>query len=98
MSNGRTCQLEEVARITGVSVRALRHYDEIGLLGPSGRTQADYRLYSDDDLLRLQQILIGRKLGMPLEEIKRSLDDPRFDRRAAEHKVAVSLGESGGSL
>jgi DNA-binding transcriptional MerR regulator len=64
-------------------VRALHHYDEIGLLVPSGRSEAGYRLYDDGDLLRLQQILIGRELGMPLEEIKRSLDDPGFDRRAA---------------
>jgi DNA-binding transcriptional MerR regulator len=75
-----------VARIAGVSVRALHHYDEIGLLVPSGRTEAGYRLYSDEDLLRLQQILIGRELGMPLEEIKRSLEDPGFDRRAALEK------------
>jgi DNA-binding transcriptional MerR regulator len=83
MTKGRTFQVKEVARIAGVSVRALHHYDEIGLLAPSGRTEAGYRLYSDDDLLRLQQILIGRELGMPLEEIKRSLDDPSFDRRVA---------------
>jgi MerR family transcriptional regulator, thiopeptide resistance regulator len=86
MSNGRTYQVKEVARIAGVSVRALHHYDEIGLLAPSSRTKAGYRLYTDDDLLRLQQILIGRELGMPLEEIKRSLDDPSFDRRAALEK------------
>ncbi len=86
MSKGRTYQVKEVERIAGVSVRALHHYDEIGLLVPSGRTEAGYRLYSDDDLLRLQQILIGRELGMPLEEIKRSLDDPSFDRRAALEK------------
>ncbi len=72
-----------MARIAGVSVRALHHYDEIGLLVPSSRTTAGYRIYNDEDLLRLQQILIGRELGMPLEEIKRSLDDPKFDRRAA---------------
>ena len=47
---------------------------------PSNRTAAGYRLYTDDDLLRLQQILIGRELGLSLEEIRRSLDDPRFAR------------------
>jgi len=86
MKQGRTYQVSEVARIAGVSVRALHHYDAIGLLVPSGRTEAGYRLYDDEDLLRLQQILIGRELGMPLEEIKRSLDDPNFDRRAALEK------------
>lgn len=69
--------------MAGVSVRALHHYDEIGLLVPSGRAEAGYRLYSHEDLLRLQQILVGRELGLPLEAIKRSLDDPNFDRRAA---------------
>lgn len=66
--------------MTGVSIRTLHHYDAIGLLVPGARTTAGYRLYTDADLLRLQQILIGRELGLPLEEIRRSLDDPRFDR------------------
>lgn len=91
MARRTAYQVSEVARITGVSVRALHHYDEIGLLVPSRRTEAGYRLYSDDDLLRLQQILIGRELGMPLEEIKRSLDDPRFDRRAALERQRAAL-------
>ena len=69
--------------MAGVSVRTLHHYDAIGLLVPSSRTESGYRLYDDDALLRLQQILIGRELGLPLEEIRRSLDDPSFDRRRA---------------
>lgn len=83
MTKGRVYQVKQVARLTGVSVRALHHYDEIGLLVPSGHTRAGYRLYDDGDLLRLQQILLQRELGMSLEEIRRSLDDPGFDRRAA---------------
>jgi DNA-binding transcriptional MerR regulator len=83
MARKRSYQVKEVAQIAGVSVRALHHYDEIGLLVPRGRTDSGYRLYDDDDLLRLQQILIGRELGLPLEEIRRSLDDPRFDRKQA---------------
>ena len=83
MTRSRTYQVKDVARLTGVSVRTLHHYDAIGLLVPSGRTAAGYRLYTDADLLRLQQILIGRELGLPLEEIRQSLDDPRFDRKAA---------------
>jgi DNA-binding transcriptional MerR regulator len=79
----RTYQVKEVAALSGLSIRALHHYDSIGLLCPSGRTDAGYRLYNDDDLLRLQQILIGRELGLALEEIRRSLDEPHFDRRAA---------------
>jgi DNA-binding transcriptional MerR regulator len=79
----RTYRVADAARISGVSIRALHHYDAIGLLVPTGRTEAGYRLYTDADLLRLQQILIGRELGFSLEEIRRSLDDPRFDHAHA---------------
>jgi MerR family transcriptional regulator, thiopeptide resistance regulator len=83
MATRRSYQVSEVARITGVSVRALHHYDEIRLLVPKERSDAGYRRYDDHDLLRLQQILIGREQGLTLEEIRRSLDDPRFDHRQA---------------
>ena len=83
MTQTRTYRVKDVARITGVSVRTLHYYDEIGLLAPADRTSAGYRLYDDDSLLRLQQILIGRALGLSLDEIRRSLDDPDFDHRAA---------------
>lgn len=69
----------EVARLTGVTVRTLHHYDEIGLLSPSGRTAAGYRQYSEADLERLQQILTYRELGFPLEEIAEIVADPRAD-------------------
>src|SRR5690349_19089188 len=91
MAKQRTYLVKDVARISGVSVRALHHYDELGLLSPSSRSRAGYRLYVDDDLLRLQQIVIGRELGMPLEEIRRSLDEPNFDRRAALQKQRAEL-------
>jgi DNA-binding transcriptional MerR regulator len=83
MAGKRSYQVKEVTELTGVSVRTLHHYDELGLLVPSARTGAGYRLYDDGDLLRLQQILIGRELGLALEEIRRSLDDPSFDRKRA---------------
>ena len=83
MARKRSYQVSEIAEIAGVSVRTLHHYDEIGLLVPRGRTDAGYRLYDDDDLLRLQQIILGRELGLTLEEIRRSLDEPSFDRRRA---------------
>jgi len=83
MARKRSYLVKEVAQIAGVSVRTLHHYDELGLLAPRARTSAGYRLYDDQDLLRLQQILIGRELGLPLEEIRRSLDDPKFDRKRA---------------
>ncbi len=81
MKRIRTYQVKEVSRIAGVSVRTLHYYDEVGLLVPATRTAAGYRLYDQASLLRLQQILIGRELGLPLEEIRRSLDDPDFDHR-----------------
>jgi DNA-binding transcriptional MerR regulator len=83
MRSRRTYQIKDVAALSGLSARALHHYDTIGLLVPSARTPAGYRLYDDDDVLRLQQIVIGRELGLSLEDIRRSLDDPRFDRREA---------------
>ena len=75
--------VSEVARLANVSVRTLHHYDEIGLLVPSSRTDAGYRLYSDDDLRRLQEILLFRELEIPLEDIAALLTGGAFDRRAA---------------
>src|SRR6476659_9884193 len=63
-----------LAKRTGLTVRALHHYDEIGLLSPSGRTEAGYRLYSDDDVRRLERIVLLRGLGMPLDSIAAALD------------------------
>jgi DNA-binding transcriptional MerR regulator len=76
-------QVKEVAALSGVSVRTLHHYDRIGLLVPSARSSAGYRLYSPDDLLRLQQVLVQRELGLSLEAIRKLLDDPAFDHRTA---------------
>jgi DNA-binding transcriptional MerR regulator len=83
MPSRRTHRVKDVAELSGLTIRALHHYDALGLLVPSARSARGYRLYSDDDLLRLQQILIGRELGLSLEAIRRSLDDPGFDRRRA---------------
>lgn len=66
----------ELARWTGVSVRTLHYYDEIGLLRPSRTTEAGYRLYTEGDVIRLQQIKSLRKLGFSLEEIKEFLGRP----------------------
>ncbi|MBP3409540.1 MAG: MerR family transcriptional regulator, partial [Clostridia bacterium] len=72
--------VNEVSRLTGVSVRTLRYYDQIGLLKPSGLTDAGYRLYDDDALERLQLILMYRELQFPLKEIHRILESPDCDR------------------
>jgi len=68
-----------VARLAGVTVRTLHHYDEIGLLSPSDRSGAGYRRYDDSDLERLQQIMYYRELEFPLEEIAEILNDPAAD-------------------
>jgi DNA-binding transcriptional MerR regulator len=94
----RTYRVADVARLAGVSIRALHHYDAIGLLVPTGRTDAGYRLYTDADILRLQQILIGRELGFSLEEVRRSLDDPRFDQRQALLEQRKRLSDKANSI
>jgi DNA-binding transcriptional MerR regulator len=69
----------QLARMAGVSVRTLHHYHQIGLLAPSARTEAGYRLYGEPELLRLQQLLFFKELDMPLDEVRQILDDPGFD-------------------
>jgi DNA-binding transcriptional MerR regulator len=71
-----------VATLTGVSVRALHHYDHIGLVVPSVRTPAGYRGYTDADIERLHLVLVYRSVGLPLDEIRTLLDD---DAEVVEH-------------
>jgi MerR family transcriptional regulator, thiopeptide resistance regulator len=68
----------DLAKQTGVSIRTLHYYDEIGLLSPSHRTEAGYRLYGEVDIGRLQQIISLRQLGFSLEEIRECLEQPSF--------------------
>jgi DNA-binding transcriptional MerR regulator len=68
----------ELAKRTGLTVRTLHHYDEIGLLKPSQHSEAGYRLYTASDVARLQQVLSLRQLGFALEEIRDCLDRPGF--------------------
>ena len=80
----------DIAKITGVSVRTLHHYDAIGLLKPTEVTEAGYRLYDDAALERLYLILLFRELEFPLKEIQRILDAPDFDRnRILEQQVEL---------
>ncbi len=69
-----TWTVGQVADLFGVTVRTLHHYDEIGLLVPSERSRAGYRLYTDEDLTRLQQVVVYRRLEMPLDEIATLLE------------------------
>lgn len=75
--------VNEVSKLTGISVRTLQYYDNIGLLKPSGYTESGYRLYDDTALERLQQVLLFKELEFPLKEIKEIIDAPDFDRNKA---------------
>jgi MerR family transcriptional regulator, thiopeptide resistance regulator len=90
--------VKDVAELSGTTVRTLHHYDEIGLLRPSERTEAGYRLYSTADLARLQEILGWRELGFALAEIQAVLDDPAYDRRQALRRQRVLVEEQAGRL
>jgi DNA-binding transcriptional MerR regulator len=73
----------DIARLTGVSVRTLHHYDEIGLVVPRERSEAGYRLYGPSEVARLQEVLFFRELGFGLGEIKRLVERPDYDRATA---------------
>lgn len=76
-------KVKEVAELVGISVRTLHHYDQIGLLKPSETTEAGYRLYSQENIETLQQILFFKELDFPLKEIKTIIHNPSFDRKEA---------------
>lgn len=78
--------ISQVAELTGISIRTLQYYDEIGLLKPSELTKSGYRLYDDEALQRLQQILFFKELGFQLKNINELLQKPDFDRIAAFKK------------
>lgn len=83
----------EVTALAGVTARALHHYDELGLVVPSERTEAGYRLYAQSDLERLQVVLFYRELGFGLGEIKDLLDSKEFDRGQALRAQRELLAE-----
>ncbi len=87
----KTYAVRQLAKLAGVSVRTLHHYDQIGLLQPTSRTAAGYRQYGEKDLLRLQQILFFKELDVPLSEIQAILDRPGFDQVKAlqDHQVLL---------
>jgi DNA-binding transcriptional MerR regulator len=87
-----------VARMAGVTVRTLHHYDEIGLLTPSGRSDAGYRRYGDADLERLQQILFYRELGFGLDQIRNVMTDGAADATAHLRRQHALLMDRVGRL
>jgi DNA-binding transcriptional MerR regulator len=76
-------KIKEVADLVGISVRTLHHYDEIGLLSPSDISASGYRIYSDDNLEMLQQILFFKELGFSLKQIHEMISSPTYDRKEA---------------
>lgn len=85
--------VKQVSDLTGLSVRMLHHYDKIGLFKPNKVSESGYRLYSDEDLEILQQILFFKELDFPLKEIKAIIGNPSFDRKKAltNHKDLLIL-------
>jgi len=84
--------VKEVSKLTGISVRTLHYYDEIGLLKPAGFSEAGYRLYDDKALEALQQILFFREFELPLKQIKAIMEHPEFDKNqllSSQKKILV---------
>lgn len=79
--------IRQFATLTGVTVRTLHHYDRLGLLSPTQRTESGYRLYTTDDLVRLERIMVLRYIGIPLRQIVDILSDPR----QSEQDIATLL-------
>lgn len=75
--------VKDVSEITGISIRTLRYYDEIGLLKPTELTEAGYRLYDNKALEKLQEIMFFRELEIPLIDIKKIMDNPNYDKERA---------------
>lgn len=75
--------VKEISKITGISIRTLCYYDEIGLLKPARVTEAGYRLYDDQELEKLQEILFYKELEIPLSDIKKIMENPEYDKQKA---------------
>ena len=75
--------VKDVSKITGVSIRTLRYYDEIGLLNPTELTEVGYRLYDNKALEKLQEIMFFRELDIPLIDIKKIMENPNYDKEQA---------------
>lgn len=78
--------IKQIADLTGISVRMLHYYDKIGLLKPSAITEAGYRLYDDESLETLQQILFFKELDVPLKSVRAILESPHYDKVQALHE------------
>jgi DNA-binding transcriptional MerR regulator len=92
MVNHETLSIKQLSTLAGVSVRTLHFYDQIGLLTPQRERENNYRFYSRESLIRLQQILFYREMDLSLEQIGRILNDPAFDLISAleNHREALT--------
>ncbi|MBT8207661.1 MAG: MerR family transcriptional regulator, partial [Acidimicrobiia bacterium] len=78
-SQGTASKVGALAEATGLTVRTLHYYEEIGLLVPSQRSDAGHRLYGREDVERLYRVRVLRRLGLSLDEIRNALDNPQWD-------------------
>lgn len=86
--------VKDVSEITGVSIRALRYYDEIGLLKPTKLSDSGYRLYGNKALEKLQEIMFFRELEIPLIDIKRMIESPNYDKEQVLLAEKIFLKEN----
>ncbi len=75
----KTWKVGELSKLTGLTIRTLHHYDEIGLLRPTFRTDTGHRLYTEEDIIKLQQIMSMKELDFSLEEIKDAFENPEYN-------------------
>lgn len=84
--------MAQVAAIAGLTVRTLHHWDRVGLLVPGARSESGYRLYGPSDLARVREVIVWRRLGVPLQDIARVLDDPDADRMTVLRRQRELVG------
>ncbi|MDD7795508.1 MerR family transcriptional regulator [Clostridium sp. 'White wine YQ'] len=75
----KTWKVGDLSKLTGLTIRTLHHYDEIGLLHPTFHTEAGHRLYSEEDIIKLQQIMSLKQLDFSLDEIKEFFGNPKYN-------------------
>ena len=83
--------INKLAKLSGITTRTLRHYDQIGLLSPPRSSSNGYRIYDQMEVDKLQHILFYRELGLPLDEIKRLVDNEDFNTNEALHNHLIAL-------
>lgn len=93
VTDQKSWKVGELAKLTGITVRTLHHYDQFGLLSPSMHSDAGHRLYTEADISKLQQIMSLKKLGFPLDQIKELIENPNYDPSEAIRMQLEHLNE-----